>query len=317
MRECLLSLTNQSFTNFEIKIVDNTPGQHEFNILRNFQTEFPQLQIEILKPKFNLGFAGGNNFALRKISTPFALLLNCDTELNPDCLEKVLNFLQNNPQVGMLTPKILFYMDPERIWYAGAIVNPRSIYFTKHIGINQKDRGQFDRIQETAYACGAALFVKTAVFKEIGFMDEIFFMYVEETDWNFTLNEKGYKIIYFPDAKIYHKVDIITQENQLGFRKNPFQIYLYTRNALIFAFKHFNFLDFIGYCLNYHAKTFLIEILWGISKLRFDFIYAQFRALLMGALIGFRQRFHRTCQNLMRRESHYLNSFQKESQSTK
>ena len=190
-------------------------------------------------------------------------------------------------------------------------MNPRSIYFSYHIGLNQKDNGKYDEIKETDFTNGAALFTTHKVIEEIGLLDEIFFMYAEDSDWSFRAKEKGYKLIYFPETVVYHKVNPITKKTRSGYRENPFQIYLYTRNKIIFTLKYYSLLDvFLFFCIHQVRSTF-IEILLSFIQRKPKFLIAQFRALIMGTLIGLRRRTNRNCRTIMKKEYKYLNMFQK------
>jgi len=310
LRECLNSLKRQTYKNFNVFIVDNTPGNYEYYKLEKYKKKFKQFfEIYLFKPKLNLGFAGGNNLAIKNSNSYFILLLNCDTELESNTLEKCISFLKENSDVGMLSPKILYFKKKNLIWYAGAYLNPRSIYFSYHIGLNQKNDDKYNVITETSYACGAALFTKREIIEKIGLMDEIFFMYVEETDWNYRVKKAGYKIIYFPEAVIYHKVDVINKYNRLGFRDNPFQIYLYNRNKIIFTMKHFSLIDIISFFLKFQFRTNFFEIFWAIINNKSNFFLAQIRSTIMGLTIGIRRRPNRNCRKLLKAEMNYLNKF--------
>ncbi|MFX1394280.1 MAG: glycosyltransferase family 2 protein [Promethearchaeota archaeon] len=310
--DCLKSLSKQSYKNFEIIIVDNGSKYYTYLELKTFLKEFESnLKIKLFRSEYNLYFTGGNNKGIRKAKGDYICLLNNDTEVVSDFLEKVVNYLDKNENVGMLCPKILFFKDKNRIWFGGAYLNPRSIHFSYHLGFNQKDNGKYDQIKEPAYVCGAALITRRKVIEEIGLMDEIFFIYIDDTDWSYLTKEKGYKIIYFPETIVYHKINIITKKNRLGFRENPFQIYLYTRNRIVFMLKHFSFFDiFLFFCI-FQLRSTIIEIILSITHKKPNFLIAQIRALIIGFLIGFKRRTHKCCRNLMKREINYFTRFHK------
>lgn len=310
--ECLESLNNLTYDNFEIIIVDNGSEYNTYLDLKRKIKDFEdKLKIKLIRSNYKLYFAAGTNKGLKIAKGDYICLLNNDTEVVSDFLEKPIAYLEKNENVGMLCTKILFFHDKNRIWYAGAYLNPRSIYFSYHIGLNQKDNGKYDEIKETDYANGAALFTKHEVFQEIGLLDEIFFMYVEDTDWNLRAKEKGYKLIYFPETVVYHKVNPIKKENRLGYRENPFQVYLYTRNKVIFTLKNYSFLDIILFFCIYQLRATFFEIFLSIRQKKPKFLIAQFRALIMGIVIGLRRRTNRNCRKIMKKEYKYINMFQK------
>lgn len=205
--DCLRSLLKLNYQNFEVLITDNGSTHSNYLKLKNEIKQFTsKINIKLIRSNIKLYFAVGTNKAIKESQGKYLCLLNNDTEVEPNFLELIINYMEKNEEIGMLCPKIVYYTKPNHIWYAGAYLNPRSIYFSYHIGLNQKDNGQYDEIKETSYANGAALFTKREVIKNIGLLDEIFFMYVEETDWNYRAKKAGYKIIYFPEAVIYQKL---------------------------------------------------------------------------------------------------------------
>ncbi|KKL74288.1 hypothetical protein LCGC14_2066370, partial [marine sediment metagenome] len=123
-------------------------------------------------------------------------------------------------------------------------------------------------------------------------------------------------IIYFPEAVIYHKADVLNKKNRLGFRDNPFQIYLYNRNKIIFIIKHFSLIDIILFFLNFQVRTNFFEIFWAISNNKPNFFLAQIRSIITGLIIGIRRRTNRNCRKLLKLEMDYLNKFHKMSSST-
>ncbi|MFX1453682.1 MAG: glycosyltransferase family 2 protein [Promethearchaeota archaeon] len=306
--ECLTSLTTQTYKNFQIYIVDNTPGNLELDNLKNLKKKYTDvLEIKILKPKYNLGFAGGNNYALRRINSQFILLLNCDTELELDTIEKTMDYLRKNQDVGILCPKILYYNSNNILFFGGGKKNPGTSIFC---------RAKYNKIIETNYAIGTALFTRIDLIQKVGLLDEIFFMYYEETDWSFRAKKYGYKTIYFPKTIVYHKADLNYKKNYLHSKKNYFSIYLNIRNSIIFAIKCFSFFYLVFFISFFLLKTIIQEIFLSIKYRKSQFIRSLLRALRMGFLLGFRRRTNRNCRKLMRKEIKYLNKFHKISRST-
>ena len=310
--DCLKSLTKINYENFEVLITDNGSTHSNYLKLKNDIKQFTsKLNIKLIRSNIKLYFAGGTNKAIKESNGEYICLLNNDTEVEPNFLKIIINYMEKNEEIGMLCPKIVFYTKPTHIWYAGAYLNPRSIYFSYHFGLNQKDNGQYDEIKETSYANGAALFTKREVIKNIGLLDEIYFMYSEEVDWNYRAKQIGYKLIYFPETVVYHKVNPITKENRLGYRKNPFQVYLYTRNKIIFTFKNYSLLDVVLFFYIHQLRTTFIEILLSILQRKPKFLIAHFRALIMGIIIGLRRRTNRNCRKIIKKEYKYINMFKK------
>ncbi len=316
--ECLNSLINQTFKNFQVIIVDTTPYFIEMEKLSLLKSKFQKnFSISILKPKHNLGFAGGNNYALRRSHTQYNFLLNCDTEIeDPHALEKMLNYMKNHPDVGMLSPKMYIFSDPKRIWYAGAELNPGSFYFNIHNGENQIEHGQFNEIEDTDYACGAALMVSKESTSKIGYMDEIFFMYAEEAEWNYRARKNGFRTIFFPNTSILHKVIIETPKTRNKSRQNIFQLYLFSRNITILGVQHFSFREImLLFSLN-HLKKTIIQLLVALRSNNYKYFTIQIRAIIKGLIIGIRRKTHRSCKKLLISEMKFIKNMTKKSRST-
>ncbi|UYP48063.1 hypothetical protein NEF87_004348 [Candidatus Lokiarchaeum ossiferum] len=314
---CLKSLTSQSFLNFNIVIVDNSPNNFDILELESLKIKFKDIfEISIFKPKFNLGFAGGNNYAIRRVKTKYTFLLNCDTEIDdPDCLSKIYEYMEAHKNVAMLSPKMKIFSNPNIIWYAGAKINPSNFYLSYHIGENRKDSGQFDKTIDTDYSVGAALFFRTEITNKIGFLDEIFFMYWEETDWNLTAKQNGYIIKYFPKTTVLHKVRINSVNNKENERVNLFQLYLYTRNMIILHFKHYSLLKILIFLPRQLIKKTLIQLRVAMKNSEYKIILTQIRAIYNGIYIGFNRKMYRSCRKKMVEEYKFLNTIPKISRS--
>ena len=310
--DCLKSLMKINYKNFEVIITDNGSTQSNYlKLKKEIKKINSKINIKLIRSNIKLYFAGGTNKAIKESNGEYICLLNNDTEVEPNFLDKVIKYMEKNEEIGMLCPKIVYFTKPNYLWYAGAYLNPRSIYFSYLIGINQKDNGQYDQIKETSYVAGTALFTKRDVIEKIGLLDEIFFMYSEEVDWNYRAKQIGYKLIYFPETIVYHKVNPITKETRFGYRENPFQVYLYTRNNIIFTFKNYSLLDVILFFYIYQLRATLFEILLSILQRKPKFLIAHFRALIMGIIIGLRRKTNRNCRKIIKKEYKYIGMFKK------
>lgn len=223
-RELLLSLQQATYPAMEIIVVDN--GSRD-NSVETLASEFPYVKIIITKK--NLGFAGGNNVGIKAGKGDYFLLINNDTEVVPGFLEPLVKTLQENPNAGFATPKIVFYDRDEQIQYAGS---SRISSFTGRgirIGYLEKDKGQYDRIYPTELGHGACLLFSRAVVDKIGLMPEEYFLYYEEHDFTEKAKKAGFKVFYVGTSKIYHKESISTGRN------SPLKTYYLSRNRILFA----------------------------------------------------------------------------------
>lgn len=200
--ECLESLRSIDYSNFRITVVDNASMDSSPEIIRN---SFPE--VELIENEENLLFAGGNNIALRRAldqDGELFLLLNNDTEVDPDFATELAEVLKN-PEAGIAGPKIYYYDDPRRIWYGGGGFYPL-IGVPRHLNIRKLDTGRQEQPGETGYVTGCAMMVKREVFRDIGLLDVSYRMYCEDVDFCLRAKEAGWECWYAPEARVWHKV---------------------------------------------------------------------------------------------------------------
>ncbi len=216
----------------EIYVIDNgsTDGSVEF-----LRENFPQVKLVLLDK--NYGFAGGYNRGLRQINAEYYVLLNSDVEVTQNWIWPVINFMDDNPDVAAVQPKILSYLQREYFEYAGA-----SGGFIDHWGypfargrifdVVEKDEGQYDDVREIFWASGAAMFVRASDYWEAGGLDPDFFAHQEEIDLCWRLKNRGKKIYVYPGVKVYH-----LGGGSLSY-ENPRKIFYNFRNNLMMLLKN-------------------------------------------------------------------------------
>ena len=226
--EMLASLRNLSYENLEIIVVDNGSPKFDPQIIKD---KYPEIQL--IKSKKNLGFAGGNNLAIKEASGKYLFFLNNDTEVNIDCIEPLVSLFESNSTAGIASPKIIFFESDDTIQYAGSTeINPWTGR-NKGIGSMEKDMGQFDISSQTDLAHGAAMMVPKAVIDEVGLMPEVYFLYYEELDWCEMIKRQGYTCHYVGKSSIYHKESVSVGKSSL------LKTYYINRNRLLFIRRNF------------------------------------------------------------------------------
>jgi len=274
--EMIASLKIISYPNIEIIVVDNASPNDTPEVIKE---KYPD--VKLIFSKKNLGFAGGNNLAVLQASGKYLLFLNNDTEVEPGFLEPLVEHLENNPETGMISPKIIFWYSPDKktIQYAGSNgINPYSMRGSK-IGYNQTDTGQFSETYTTELAHGAAMMVPADIAKKVGLMSDIYFLYYEEHDWCERIKKAGYKVVYAGDSIIYHKESISVGKN------TPMKTYYLNRGRLLFMRRNLNgiqwlasllFFIFLAFPKNIftffisrkfiHLKAFWSAVLWNLTN---------------------------------------------------
>lgn len=233
--ECIESILKSTYKNFCIIIVDNKSYKYEFDLLNNYILSENNSKIILIKGDYNLGFAGGNNIGIKealKLNSDYVFLLNNDTLIEKNTIEYILRDINNIKNCGIIAPKICYYPDTKRIWYAGGRINWRKCV-TIHLGEKKIDNGNYDKIKKTDFITGCAMFIKLDVVKKVGFMPKEYFMYFEDVDYCEMIKKAGYYLYFDGNAKIYHKVSASS-----GGEESAFSIEYGTRNRKYFITKY-------------------------------------------------------------------------------
>lgn len=226
--DLLHSIQKLSYPNLETILVDN--GMVEDNT-RRFEACLPG--VIVLNSEKNLGFAGGNNLGIRQAKGDFLFFVNNDTIVADGLIENLLKRL-DQPGVGVASPKIKYFDQPEVIQYAGFTPVHPLTGRNRVIGQGEVDRGQHDTARQVAYAHGAAMMLKREVIEKVGRMPEEFFLYYEELDWCEQIRRAGFSIWYEPAASILHRESVSTG------KASPMKTEYLTRNRILFMRRNFN-----------------------------------------------------------------------------
>ncbi|WP_435624552.1 glycosyltransferase family 2 protein [Flagellimonas sp.] len=226
--DLLDSVRKLSYANYEVIVVDNaSPNDNPDRIKENYP------EVNLIKSQENLGFAGGNNLGVKQAKGEYLLFINNDTIVPPNFIQPLVETLQKDDSIGMVSPKIKFHWDPTLIQYAGYTPMNKWTIRNNSIGYHQKDNGDFDEPKETQSIHGAAMMVPRRVVDEVGMMTEIYFLYYEEHDWAEMVKRAGYKIFYQPKSHILHKESVSTG------KFSPLKTYYISRNRILFARRNF------------------------------------------------------------------------------
>lgn len=227
-------------------VVDNGATDETEKAIKNYK--FKNIKYKYIRTGKNLGFSGGNNVGIKhslKNKSDYVLVLNDDMELSKDLLLELVTFMNKNPKVGIVSPKIYFakgyefhrdrYKQSEKgkvIWYAGGNIDWDNIY-SSHRGVDEVDRGQYDKPVKTDVACGACMLVRKEVFEKVGLLDEDLFLYWEDADFSRRVIKNGFDLYYLPTTAVWHKVS--ASAGGSGSKSND---YFLVRNRLYFAMRY-------------------------------------------------------------------------------
>lgn len=277
--ECLESLRLVRDVPLRVIVVDN--GSERDSVDR-LEQRFPEATV-IRLPE-NRGFAAGNNVgierALLQEGVSHILLLNNDTLVEAGFLTPLLQALRRD-RAGVVGPKIYHHPDVTRLWFAGGMIDWRTGR-QWHVGAGEIDQGQWDSPREVDYITACCLLAPAQVFREVGGLDERYFIYFEETDWNLRVRQHEHRCWYEPTSRMFHKV---SQAMKGG---SPAADYYYARNRLLLFLDHAPML----------YRPFLLA-LYTLRSLRFAWtqrrrgLHDNARAVARGVLDFYASRFGR------------------------
>ena len=229
--QCLESLDKVNYPNLSIIVVDNDSKDESFEILKKYAND----RVEIVESGYNGGFAYGNNFGIKMAlenGSDYVLLLNNDTIVDKDFLTPLVQATDNDEKVGIVSSRIMFYPEVDKVWYAGGIVdwaNLRAI----HYGLKEAISEKYLKNRDVDFASGCCMLIPRRVFEEVGMLPEEYFMYCEDMDYCIQVVDKGFKIKYVPESVIYHCVS-----SSSGGDGSPFTIEWQSRARRMFWEKY-------------------------------------------------------------------------------
>ena len=315
--ECLESLYQISYSDYRVILVDNNSSNESILKIKDYcngkikvKSEFfeyakdnkPVKIIEYIKEESesksdvkylnnngyltlikndkNYGFAEGNNigirYALKALNADYIFLLNNDTVVDKDFLGKMVDIGEADENIGIIGPKIYYYSEPNTIWCIGGKIDWK---FARglHAGTNDVDNGQYNKIEEFDYISGSAFLIKREVIDKIGLMDKKFFLYFEETDLALRASKEGYKSIYAPEAKIWHKVS-----KSGGGLSKPIGLYYITRNRWLFMKKWAKKSDYVFFLVYQAVGAILFPVVLSIYYRNLGLFRAYYNGLIDG-----------------------------------
>jgi len=249
-KECLESLKKVTYKNFETIVIDNASTD---NSLKRLKDEFED--VKFIQSDINKGFAGGCNigisYSLYK-EYDFIMLLNNDTVVDPNFLTELIKASKKYEDYSIFSGKAYYYEEPNKIHMAGAKINWLKANYHRY-GADQIDKNKFNQIREVEFTSAYFLLAKSEVFKNIGFLCEDYFFGQEEVDFGARYSNYGYKVLYVPKAKIWHKIA------GSHIPATPQDIYNVYRNKLIFMEKFLKKPLFVMWRLMFLVYSYFIS----------------------------------------------------------
>lgn len=226
--ECLASLEQNRYNNHHEIVLDNSSTDGSVEAIR---ARFPAVQIIQLAE--NRGYAGNNNTGIEAAlaqGADWVFVLNEDTLLAPDCLARLAEAGESDPQIGIVGPMVYHHDEPDVIQSAGGKLG--RYWESVHLAKDEPDQGQFDQPHLVDWISGCGIMVRRTVIEQVGAIDERYFYYWEETEWCLRAGRAGWKIVQVPQARLWHK------GVQREYHPKPTVTYYATRNQLLTLAKH-------------------------------------------------------------------------------
>ena len=216
LRECLGSLSRQTAVNKEVLLVDNGSTDSSLQLVTENCPE-----VRIIELQENLGFARGNLEGFKAAQGEFIALMNNDACADESWIENLHSAIVEDERIGLCSSKIMIKDAPELINSAATGITTAGVGFDRGVGERMTS---FGRKEIVFGACGAAVLYRRRMLEDVGFLDEDFFLYDEDTDLNFRAQLAGWKCVYVPDAIVRHK------GNATAVRLSDTHVYYHTRN---------------------------------------------------------------------------------------
>lgn len=229
----LPSVKASTYAHLHIVVADNASTDDSLTFLRSAHPD-----VKILINKTNEGFAKGYNTALRQVKADIFVLLNSDVEVTPNWIEPIVALMVSDKSIAACQPKILDWNNRTKFEYAGAAggwVDRYGYPFCRGRIFShcETDHGQYDTVEPVFWASGAAMFVRAAVFHEMGGFDDFFFAHQEEIDLCWRMQLSGYRVFACPTSVVYHVGGGTLPQG------NPKKTFLNFRNNLIMLYKNY------------------------------------------------------------------------------
>lgn len=231
--ETLLPLLGAlTYPNYTVYVIDNNSSDDSVSFLK---ADFPG--VKIISLEANYGFAKGYNLGLTPVTEDYYLMLNSDVEVGKDFLQPMVELMESDAQIAICQPKVLSLRNKAYFEHAGAaggMMDMLGYPFCRGriFDTVETDMGQYDNIQQIFWATGTCCLIRKEAYWKINGMYDYYFMHMEEIDMCWRLNSAGYKIMYCPQAVVYH----------LGGGSLPYQsatkTYYNFRNNIVMCFRN-------------------------------------------------------------------------------
>ncbi len=281
--DSISSYLSNDYPNFSVAVIDNgsTDGTKEY-----VEENFPK--VNLIRLEKNRGYSGGFNFGLdwafnKQEGVDYVVVTNNDVKVDSKVISELVKVARTDKMIGFVTGKAYYFDEPEILQTVGKKSHP--LYWNGgHIGSKEIDKGQYDKVEERYFADDIFTLVSKNLYNETGGYDETFQFQSEEYDWQARAKSKGYKIMYTPYAKIWHK------ESMTIGKQSAFKAYYNARNPMLVILKHKSPDFFRKYFWAHFKMDVLRDSLVRIKKLRLKTAWSIWMGFFSGLKWGFKNK---------------------------
>ncbi len=223
MEPCMEALKRQTCQDFDLLVVDNGSDDGSAEWLK--EQEIPSIFLAE-----NTGFSGAVNVGIQAAKTPYVILLNNDTEAEPDYVEQLIRAIEGSPRIFSVSPKMIQLYNKSLMDDGGDMYSIMGWAYQRGVG---QEVERYNRPCHIFSACAGAAIYRREVFEEIGYFDEMHFAYLEDIDVGYRAKIAGYYNRYCPKAVVYH-----VGSGTSGSKYNSFKVRLAARNTVYLAYKN-------------------------------------------------------------------------------
>lgn len=270
LKDAINSYLENDYSNFIVAVIDNgsTDGTKEW-------IESKWDNVKVLRTEVNLKYSGGLNFGMKFAfddeKADYVLITNNDVKADENLIRELVKVAETNENIGFVIGKVYYYDEPDILQTVGKKSHP-VMWNGGHIGNREEDKGQHDEITERDWCDDIYWLIKREVWEKTGGYDTEFAFQGEDFDWQVRAKKLGYKIMYTPYAKLWHK------ESMTIGKTSAFKAYYDARNPIIIHLKHRKKEQFKAY-YKIRFKSLLSSTVISFLKLRWGIAFANIRGL--------------------------------------
>ncbi|MBQ7943859.1 MAG: glycosyltransferase family 2 protein [Lachnospiraceae bacterium] len=229
---CLDSLYAGTVSDMEVIVVDNASADGSLELIKE---QYPQ--VTLIENAENTGFSYAVNQGIQASKTPYVFLLNNDTEIEADCIEKLEAFMQTDDRIFSASAKMIALHDKEKVDDAGDYYCALGWAFARGKG---KQPSLYKENKDVFAACAGAAIYRREYFDKVGLFDVQHFAYLEDIDVGYRARIHGFRNCFAADAVVYHAGSATS-----GSRYNAFKTSLASRNSIYLIYKNMPLLQII------------------------------------------------------------------------